>query len=259
MKYLLLFLSLITCAGNAQTIKIGRIRQLKPELAGNYQVAGISPDGKKILATGPGLKGLYLITVKNGKTQTITDLPGAGHHPTFSADGQAIRFQSEEFPNQRRITTIHRIDLSTGMIQTPVIDEKSSTQPALSTAIKPEGKGSRIWVSPSPDQTKTVYHLVGKGTFVCDSVGNILDSLGKMNAPKWLNNHMIIGMDDHDDGDIVTASELVIFDITSGEKVYLTHSTDRHEMYPIPFPDGKTIAFKTADSKLFTAKIKIRK
>jgi Tol biopolymer transport system component len=123
---------------------------------------------------------------------------------------------------------------------------------------KPGGDGSYIWVSLSPDKTKMVYYLVGKGTFVSDLDGNVLASIAKLNAPKWLNNQLIIGMDDTDDGYRVITSELIAFSITTGKRFDLTSTNERNEMYPYPFPDGKRIAFKTSEGKLYIMNVKVK-
>jgi Tol biopolymer transport system component len=124
-------------------------------------------------------------------------------------------------------------------------------------SLKPNGEGRYIWANLSPDKSKIVYHLVGQGTFVSDLNGKIISSLGKFNAPKWLNNNILIGMDDKDNGYNTTSSELVAFSITTNRKIPITSTPDINEMYPYTSPDGKNIAFSTSDGKLFLMKIKI--
>ena len=115
----------------------------------------------------------------------------------------------------------------------------------------------------SPDKTKMLYHLVGKGTFICDLDGTILASHGKLNAPKWLTDQIIVGMDDKDDGDRVSSSEIVACSVATGKRIDLTSTAERNEMYPYPFPNGKKpngkkIAFRTPEGELYIMKIKVR-
>ncbi|HUW92755.1 MAG TPA: hypothetical protein VMV74_06305 [Bacteroidales bacterium] len=124
--------------------------------------------------------------------------------------------------------------------------------------LRPNGEGSYIWASLSPDKTKILYYFTGKGTFISDLDGKILFSPGRISAPKWLNNQIIIGMDDRDDGYRVTRSEIVSFSLGSNQTRYLTSSSSRKEMYPFPFPGGKSIVFQTPEGELFVMKLRIR-
>ena len=304
MKHFLLILSFVTCIVNAQEIKVTRTRQLTPGKTGEYAISGVSPNGKQLLVTGPNLKGLYIIDIKNGKTHTITELAGAGYEPVFSPDGRYICFRADEYSDKRRISSIHKINLMTGdtvtlekkgrNISRPVATgnsfvyladgrpqskgfkediPKSSEKETyvlfedltpvlfvngIKKVFKPGGDGSYIWISLSPDKTKMLYYLVSKGTFVCDLDGNILASPGKLNAPKWLNKQIIVGMDDKDDGDKVTSSEIVAFSVITGKRINLTLTGKRNEMYPYPFPDGKRIAFRTSEGELYIMKVKVK-
>lgn len=304
MKYALLMLSFIACIVNAQEIKITRTRKLAPDKTGEYAVSGISPDGKQMLITRPNSNGLYLFDIKRGKTRTITELAGAGYEPAFSPDGRYIFFRTDEFSDQKRVSSLQKTDLKTGDTLTIEKKGRNVTRPVVAgnyvvyladgrnqvkgiqdniskssgketyvllddltpviyingtgKALKPGGEGSYIWVSLSPDKTKMLYYLVSKGTFVCDLNGNILASPGKLNAPKWLNNQIIVGMDDIDDGDRITSSEIVACSVTTGRRINLTSTGKRNEMYPYPFPDGKRIAFRTSEGELYVMKVKVK-
>lgn len=127
-----------------------------------------------------------------------------------------------------------------------------------SKTITPNGPGYYIWASLSPDRTKILYNFRGTATFICDLAGNILVNAGRLNAPKWLNNEYITGMDDKDDGYRVISSEIVCMSVKSGEKTVLTHSKTTHEMYPFPLPDGKRIVCQTTDGELFMLHLQIK-
>ena len=128
----------------------------------------------------------------------------------------------------------------------------------IKKTLQPGGEGSYIWVSLSPDKTRLLYCLAGKGTFVSDLVGNVIASAGKLNAPKWLNNQIVVGMVDKDDGMKVISSEIIAFSVTAKKKINLTSTVERSEMFPYPFPDGKRIAFRTPEGMLYIMKIKIK-
>jgi Tol biopolymer transport system component len=135
----------------------------------------------------------------------------------------------------------------------PVLYSGSERRP-----LKPSGDGYYIWVSLSPDRSKIVYNFQGRNTYICNTEGRILYDAGKVNAPKWLNDNIIIGMDDRDDGHRVVSSEIVYFSLPDGKRGYLTNTKERTEMYPFPFPGGKKLAFCTDGGEIYVMKLRIR-
>ena len=72
------------------------------------------------------------------------------------------------------------------------------TRDGQSTVLAPNGQDeSYYWVSLSPDQTQILYSTAHHGTCVCDLNGNVLRSLGRLNAPKWMDNENVSGMQEH--------------------------------------------------------------
>jgi Tol biopolymer transport system component len=127
------------------------------------------------------------------------------------------------------------------------------------TVVTPNGPGNYIWASLSPDKSKLLYNFGGTGTYVSDISGKILASAGKINAPRWLTNDVIIGMNDKDDGNAVISSDIVCFLLRSGKTINLTNTRSEFEMYPVPFPDGKKVVFSTVSGGLSIMTLKIRK
>jgi len=231
LKNLLVILALFTGIASAQEIKPKRIRRIPVENAIDYTIRGISRDGLTLQATKPGSKSLFLIDIKSGKAMAAKD--------------SAVE-KSGIVTAQDTILTLDKL--------TPVLSING-----IQKVFRPGGDGDYIWASLSPDKTKILYYLVGKGTFVCDLNGENLVSPGKINSPKWLNNQIIIGMVDQDDGHRVTASDLVYFNLNTGRIASLTATTGRHEMYPYPFADGKKIVFSTDEGEVYIMKLKVRK
>ena len=61
--------------------------------------------------------------------------------------------------------------------------------------LAPNGEdASYFWASVSPDEQHLVYVTARYGTFVCDIHGQNVQSMGRMNAPKWLDNNHVAGM-----------------------------------------------------------------
>lgn len=124
-------------------------------------------------------------------------------------------------------------------------------------ALMPNGDGFYIWASLSPDGSKILYNYRGQGTFICDTDGRILHDLGRVNAPKWFNDRLVIGMDDKDDGHRITASELVYYSLGDRKRVILTSTPDRSEMFPFA-AGNRRIAFCTDNGEIYLMKVRVR-
>lgn len=124
-------------------------------------------------------------------------------------------------------------------------------------ALMPNGDGFYIWVSLSPDGSKILYNYRGQGAFICDTDGTILYDLGRINAPRWFNDRIVIGMDDKDDGHRITESELVYYSLGDKKRVTLTSTPDRSEMFPFA-AGNRQIAFCTDNGEIYIMKVRIR-
>ena len=128
------------------------------------------------------------------------------------------------------------------------------------TVLTPNGEdASYFWASISPDRKHIVYTVAAYGTFVCTIDGKNPVSLGKLGAPKWLNNQWVIGMDDRDDGHHLLSSVIVAATIDAKIRQALDTPQTSTAMYPAVSADGKKIAFNSADGKIYIAKINIQK
>ncbi|MGE5348736.1 MAG: TolB family protein [Actinomycetota bacterium] len=124
-------------------------------------------------------------------------------------------------------------------------------------ALMPNGDGFYIWASLSPDGTMILYNYQGRGTYICDLTGNILHDLGRINAPKWFNDRLVIGMDDKDDGHRITSSELVYYSLGDRKRVVFTSTPERSEMFPFAL-GNRRIAFCTDNGEIFVMKVRVR-
>lgn len=122
--------------------------------------------------------------------------------------------------------------------------------------ISPQGTAgnSYLWPSVSPDGTKVLYYLSGRGAFVCNLDGSNPVALGVMRAPQWYNNNVVVGMLDKDNGEVVTASQLVAATADGSARQNLTQVSSM-AMYPSVAGNGSKIAFSTPNGEMFILNI----
>ena len=122
------------------------------------------------------------------------------------------------------------------------------------TTLDPQGRGSYLWPSVSPDGTKVVYCLSGAGTFVCNIDGSNVRSLGYLHAARWMGNDMVVGMADYDNGEQILSSTIIVIDL-NGTRQALTNDS-QIAIFPSASADGKRIAYSTLAGELFIINLK---
>ncbi len=119
------------------------------------------------------------------------------------------------------------------------------------TTIDPQGRGSYIWPSISPDGKKVVYWCVGAGCFVCNLDGSNVQRVGELRAAVWAGNNRLVGMDEVEGyAQQVTASSLRVYDLSTGVSQTITDSSVKAQ-YPSASADGSRIAFTTPEGELY--------
>lgn len=103
-----------------------------------------------------------------------------------------------------------------------------------------------IWVSLSPNGKYILYNVPLKGTFVCTLKGDVVAEIGRLNAPVWYDNDIVIGMDDYDDGNNFTSSDIVAVDVHTLERQVL--STEKIALYP--YPEKSVVHYFTLDKSI---------
>jgi len=119
------------------------------------------------------------------------------------------------------------------------------------------GDGNYIWASLSPNRQKILYNYNGKSTYIADLEGNVLVNLGKLNAPKWINNNWVVGMNDQDNGHEVISSDILAVSADGKTKSNLTSTSDQIEMYPEVSATGDQVIFHTTKGEIFSLKLKV--
>lgn len=112
----------------------------------------------------------------------------------------------------RKLTLFLSVLLATMLVAQPTVsiqDQKMLvTNGEHNYVLAPNGDdASYFWASVSPDGKHLVYVTAKYGTFVCGINGENVRSMGRMNAPKWLDNNHVAGMQefykDHDEIDYI--------------------------------------------------------
>lgn len=257
MKKIFLCIGLaIATMASAQVLKVQNQQQLAtPE--GDIKVAGIAPDASYVLLTTTSNEGLKKYTIATGAIESLTTAQGAGYNAEIAADGQTVVFREKVMaPNRTMQTSIKSLklaDKTTTMLQAPTRNARQlavarnihAVRPTVSienqqlmltigattTTLSPCGTNkSYIWPSVSPDGKKVLFYVCGVGAYVSGIDGKNVQFLGHdLRAPKWYNNEIVIGMNDQDNGEVTTSSEIVAVNL-KGQKQVLTSGINA--MYP---------------------------
>ena len=109
---------------------------------------------------------------------------------------------------------------------------------------------SYIWPSISPDGRHICYYVAGNGCYVCDLNGQNVQYIARdCRAAKWLDNNTLVAMADQDNGEVLTASAIVVYNL-QGQMQTLTPAT-MMAMYPYASADGKHIVCSTAQGEAY--------
>lgn len=169
--------------------------------------------------------------------------------------------------NDNAIMTVNKGQLSTKALSaqstavaTPVasIDKGRLmvTVNGKTTNISPQGSEckSYLWPSISPDGTRVCYYLSGVGCYVCNLDGSNPVYLGKVRAAQWYDNATVVGMNDIDNGEVVTSSKIVAASADGKLGQNLTADASMG-MYPTVSRDGAKIAYSTPNGELYIINI----
>lgn len=265
------------------------IKNIKAITSENSYTAPIwSPDGKSILVTEVGYKGLYLINVDDHEIRKLNDIQGAGYNAVWSPDSKHVYFRNKkENPDYSSKLEVNSIDVISGNISVhPEINPnglqsyfmaKDNISPIVYTNTKTlliEAQTfdkSKTWVITkdpgqyyqailSPDRTKVVLHNGGEMFVYSIDGSGLISSLGRGIACSWTSDsENILYFLGEDDGHQSTGSELYLCSSDGLYKWKLTDTSDVFEMFPSLSPDNKIIVYSDDKSgKVFIANLIIK-
>ena len=274
-KVLLLAVAFVATMASAQVLNVASVEKLDIPANADSKIAGISPDGAYVLITSQSNAGLQQFDLASKKVIEITDAEGAGYNVEISADSKAITYREVSYATDRtRMTALKSYDVETAKKATLVkatrdmqqARERKAIAPIVSTVdcnlvvslgtvtkqMNPNGNGTYLWASLSPDGTKILYYY--NGVWVCNVDGTNPQRIGNFRAPQWYNNNVVVGMNDEDNGYVVTSSSIVAYTLDGTEQV-LTKG-DIMAMYPYVSADGSKIVCSTPAGEAYLINIK---
>jgi Tol biopolymer transport system component len=123
--------------------------------------------------------------------------------------------------------------------------------------LNPAGKQNYLWPSFSPDKTRVLYAVSGKDAYIFDLKSKRIISLGRLHAPSWSpDGKWIVGMDDYDDGERFTKSDITLLSVDGLHRKNLTEKLPGIALYPSFSPGGGSILFNDEIGKVFRMKTK---
>lgn len=221
-----------------------------------------SPDGSQLAVTGDNFVGIWVAQANGTDLRQISQAPGAGYQMRWESN-QEILSTPYTIENQKRMTRIERVNVSTGKAQevAPASHNiKRSTVAGATNVLQimldePQNATTKVaglsdyagnWVinpALSPDGTKIAFQVVTKGLFVCNTDGSNLVSLGKGSHATWLPDSRNLMMTlIADDGHRFIGSDIYCVNVDSGNAINITPNTDIIPVTIAVSPDGTKLA-----------------
>jgi Tol biopolymer transport system component len=273
---LLVAIAFVSVIAQAQVLKIVSMQQITTPQFKVGKVVSFSPKGDYLLLTDANNTGLVSYNLATKATTTITKAEGAGWNAKISQDGSKITYRQRHDNNpmirydimQYNMTNgkaVVRAQAQRGTAQIVAADAKSTVavnedlhlvlnHNGKSIVLTPNGANEAYnWPSISPDGSKILYYVSGRGCFVCDLQDkNVQKIANHCRAPQWYNNNTIIGMADEDNGTVLTASAIVVYTLDGKSQILV--GKNMMDMYP-QVAQGK-VAFTTAAGEMYLMQVK---
>jgi len=180
-------------------------------------------------------------------------------------DLKICRDNSNAFKNYVKETEVRTI-LKLGMLQKTSAPERVVfiqdskivlSENNVTKVIQPLGEGNYIWPSLSPDKTKLLFTFVGKGTYVSNLEGTVLNKVGYANYPSWSpDGNWILFMKDIDNGVNIISSDVYIANLKTGKYFNLTLQRNNISLYPKWGATNSEIYYNTDNGQIRKIKLK---
>jgi Tol biopolymer transport system component len=175
------------------------------------------------------------------------------------------RDNSNAFKNYVRDTEV-RTTMKQNMLQKSSAPEKvvfiQDSKIVLSEngsqkVLQPLGEGNYIWASLSPDKTKLLFTYAGRGTYVTNLEGKVLNKIGYANYPSWSpDGNWVLFMKDLDNGVNTISSEIYIANLLTGKYFNITSQRDEISLYPKWGTTNADVYYNTDNGQIRKIKLK---
>ncbi len=234
-------------------LKSGKTKTLTAN--GSGRGVQISADGSKVVYRQSTVNNKHLRYSSLKSVDVATGAETELVKPTRNLDGFAVNGNNVVALEKRKMKTKNLAGQKATRDVAVSIERGhlNVTVNGKTTTIDPQGRSSYLWPQLSPDGTMIVYWAAYLGCFVCNLDGSNPISLGEIRAARWIDNNTVVGQRDTDNGEVITASELVAANLDGKTQVL----TDGNiiALNPTVSADGSKIAFSTADGQLYLMNI----
>jgi hypothetical protein len=256
----ILILFLIPFAAHAQ--EIHNTKTTKLDIGHPAYFPSFGNDKDLIFISGPNYKGLSVFDAKNHTEQSITDVLGAGNQPVMEPSGK-IAYHEIQLVNGRKHRSLKTVESSYKSDSKVKIENTNQVKVNGNQieiyqnnqwvqSISPVGINTNyLWASLSPNQNQLLFTAAGKGSFVSNIKGEMVVKLGYLNAPQWLNDQWIVGMNDKDNGEQITSSTLDAIHVNTQKRISLTSEKEVIALYPKISPTSDRLVFNTPEGDIY--------
>lgn len=269
-KTLSLAICLLSAASaTAQVVSVDSTREIA--LSHPIQKISLAPTGDFLLLSDYDNKGLSLLSLSDMREEVITDAAGAGWGTTVEPNGD-ILYRTVSYTPTRQVG-LSRYSIKSKTSQVVVAEQRQAVQPVQAetgdkvvtnqdfqleltrngktTLLSPFGTAQRyIWPSISPDGRHLLFFVSGDQTYISDINGQNPKPMGILRAAKWLNDTIIVGQRDEDDGEQTTASRIIVRNTLDGTEQQLS-ADDQIAMFPSVTSKGDRILYSTPEGRAF--------
>lgn len=248
---------IINDAAGLSKVNISTGKTVKIAQKASFVGLSISEDGNTVVFKQPSIRGklryqaLKSIDLKSGKEITLVE-------PSRNLQGFNVVGNRVNAVNRGQVSTKALSSAASATAPVASINRGALqvTVNGVTKNISPQGTEGKsyLWPSVSPDGTKVLYYLAGRGAYVCNLNGSNPVFLGVIRAAEWYDNNIVVGMEDKDNGEFVTASKLVATNIKGTIKQDLTKLSSM-AMYPSIAGNGRRLSYVTPSGELFIINI----
>lgn len=273
---LLVVITLMSVIAQAQILKTVSMQQIATPSNVEGKVVGISPKGDYLLLTDMSNKGLIRYDLATQATTVITEADAAGWDVQISQDGNLITYRQRHDNNPLIRYDIMQYSMTDGKAMVRAQAQRGTAQLVAANAnstvavnedlhlvlnhngknivLTPNGTEEAYnWPSISPDGSKILYYVSGRGCFVCDINGNHVQKIANhCRAAQWYDNNTIVAMADEDDGHFITASRIVAYTLDGKMQVL----TDDSMIAMEPYAANGAVVFSTLEGEVYMLNVK---